>query len=272
MSRPAPRLILTRPDPDNGPWLQALTRAGVAALAWPLIEIEAPAHSALALARAWDGLPQCRAVMFVSRAAVVHFFAHRPAQGAWPDATRAWCTGPGTRQALMAQGLVPQQIDAPAQDASWDTEHLWPVVCQQIHPGHLVLFVRGDDAPLAGDAQPSPTQAGTGVGRDWLAQQVAAAQGQIRWAVAYQRACPHWSQDQRQQALQALEDGSVWVFTSAQGLKHLATLLPGADCTRAKAVATHARIAQKARELGFGQVLTCRPAVPDVLASLESMA
>ena len=177
MSRPAPRLILTRPDPDNGPWLQALTRAGVAALAWPLIEIEASAHSASALARAWNGLTQCRAVMFVSRAAVVHFFAHRPAEGAWPDATRAWCTGPGTRQALMAQGLAPQQIDAPAQDASWDTEHLWPVVCQQIQPGHVVLFVRGDDAPLAGTVAPSPTQTSTGVGRDWLAQQVAVFDG-----------------------------------------------------------------------------------------------
>ncbi|MGE3348297.1 MAG: uroporphyrinogen-III synthase, partial [Ramlibacter sp.] len=41
---------------------------------------------------------------------------------------------------------------------------------------------------------------------------------------------------------------------------------------RARAVATHPRIAQAAREAGFGVVCESRPALADVVASIESFA
>jgi len=37
-------------------------------------------------------------------------------------------------------------------------------------------------------------------------------------------------------------------------------------------VATHTRIVQAARVLGFGTVALARPALPDVSASIESLA
>jgi uroporphyrinogen-III synthase len=271
MSSPAPRLILTRPDPENAAWLGAMQRAGVNAQAWPLIDIRAMPGAAPLLSSAWRDMQLCRAAMFVSRPAVQHFFAARPQGLDWPASTRAWCTGPGTRNALLDQGLTPNQIDLPEQNGLWDTEHLWLQVSGQIHPGDEVLLVRGDEAAAKTDGAPT-NAARNGVGRDWLAEQITRAQGRIRWAVAYQRACPIWTAEQVNQAMAALQDGSVWVFSSAQGLAHLSELLPAASFHKAKALATHPRIAAKATALGFARVGACRPAVEEVLASLEFMA
>jgi uroporphyrinogen-III synthase len=266
MPSPTPRLILTRPEADSAIWQQALTEAGIQVKAWPLIEIRSLPGSQDLLKRAWAGLHECRAAMFVSRAAVLHFFAFKPPDLVWPESCRAWCTGPGTRKALLEQGLSASLIDTPAQDSSWDTEHLWPVVQAQIHRDVAVLFVRGTDA---GSSVTSPG-GDMGVGRDWLARQVEAAQGRIRWAISYQRACPSWGMDQIRQAQEAVDDGSVWLFSSSLALKHLSVLLPRQSWSGAFAIATHPRIAQKALDLGFGQVRICQPALHEVRASLES--
>ncbi len=258
-------LILTRPDPDNAPWLEALAESGQSAVAWPLIDIR-PAPDPRALQAAWARLTGCQAVMFVSRAAVQYFFAHRPAGHAWPSRTRAWCTGPGTRQALLAQGLTADQIDLPHPDGAWDTEHLWPLVRPQIEAGAHVLLVRGTDAGVT-----QPGRGGdSGVGRDWLAGQLQQAGAQLSWAVAYERARPRWDAGRLQAAATAASDGSIWVFSSSQALKHLAQLLPDQSWTQARALVTHARIAEQARGLGFVRLSVCSPSAQGVLASLES--
>ena len=97
MPGPTPRLILTRPESDNAVWQQALIQAEMRVEAWPLIEIRAMPDADAFLKRAWQGLRECRASMFVSRAAVQHFFAYKPHDLAWPQSCRAWCTGPGTQ-------------------------------------------------------------------------------------------------------------------------------------------------------------------------------
>jgi uroporphyrinogen-III synthase len=274
MNHPAVQVILTRPDPDNVPWVKALAEQGVAVRAWPLIDILPMPDASARLRPAWASLHECRAVMFVSRPAVQHFFARRPAGLAWPPNTRAWCTGPGTRRALLDQGLLPDAIDTPPPDTAWDTEHLWPVVQNQLASGDQVLFVRGTDALISAVPNPianAPDQvAQTGIGRDWLARQVAAQGAQLRWAVSYQRACPSWSPQHIGQAQSAAADGSVWVFSSAQALRHLQALLPGQSWAQANALATHDRIADFARDLGFVQVRVCQPSAQAVLASLES--
>jgi uroporphyrinogen-III synthase len=126
------------------------------------------------------------------------------------------------------------------------------------------MFVRGTDQ------SPAAMQTGQGVGRDWLARQVAGQGAEVVWAVAYRRACPEWNSGLRVQARQAASDGSVWVFSSTQALAHLRELLPGQDWTRASAIATHPRIAEQAQALGFASVRTCPPSPEGVLALLKS--
>lgn len=260
----APRVIVTRPDREAAHWVRELTARGLAATALPLIAIgpctDPAARQALADARARLALPPgYRALMFVSSNAVLHFLEGAPPL---PAGTRAWAPGPGTARALEQWGVPPTAIDGPAPDApQFDSESLWRQVAGQVQPGARVLIVRGRSAGV---------HESEGSGRDWLARQVQAAGGQVDWAVAYERGAPRFTPEEQALARAAAGDGSLWLLSSSEAVAHLAQALPGQSFAAARALATHPRIAQAARAMGFGLVRECRPALEDVVASIES--
>lgn len=274
------RVIVTRPQRDALRWVQALAGQGFDALALPLIEIH-PVSDNKALVAAWHTCGQCQAIMFVSAAAVDHFFAARPAGASLdmpPDGPRFWATGPGTVAALVRHGAAPQRIDAPAPDSGqFDSEALWHLVGAQVRPLWQVMLVRGA-AHDPGEATAAPAQDRAdglgdeqGQGRDWLAAQLERAGAQVRFVVAYWRAAPG-----AQSILQSLQDNrigddAVWLFTSGQAVSHLRASLPMLDWSRARAIASHARIAAAARSAGFGVVRESRPALADMVASIKSL-
>jgi len=254
------RVIVTRPRREAQDWVQVLRQAGHEALALPLIAI-APAPDAAALQQAWRQLAGYLGLMFVSANAVDGFFMARPPDAPLP--AQAWATGPGTVSALLRAGVPIAQITAPpAGAAQFDSEALWQLVAGRIGPGARVLIVRGADA-----AESSPQ----GAGRDWFARQVAAAGGAVDFVASYQRQRPLLDATQRQLAQAAAIDGSVWLFSSSEAVLNLQASLPQQDWRAARAVATHARIAQAVRAAGFGVVHESRPALADVRASIESM-
>jgi len=275
------RVIVTRVQPQAAQWVKLLSPR-CDAVALPLLETSALVDTAVlqAVGQHWADYA---AVMFVSSHAVDYFFASNHAvalmyKGQAAPETRAWCTGPATRAALLAQGLPAHQVDAPpAENGQFDSEALWQQVQGQITPGARVLVVRGDlrdegpetDKPESGADQPSAMQ---GVGRDWLAQTLRQAGAEVDFVVAYQRGAPVWGQAERTLATQAASDGSVWLFSSAEAVAHLPHLLPQQSWAQARAVATHARIAQAARDLGFATVRESRPTLADIFASIESLA
>ena len=272
---PSPRVIVTRPAREAAHWAALLGARGVNAVALPLIAVgpcpDAAARQALAAAR--SHLSQYRALMFVSGNAVVHFF---DSGSNWPLAhaiqaqaaikTRAWAPGPGTVRALEQVGVPRTAIDGPAPDApQFDSEALWSQVAAQIQPGDRVLIVRGRSATPQGAHESEQ-----GSGRDWLARQIEAAGGQVDFVVAYQRGAPQWTGAEVALAQQAAQDGSLWLLSSSEAVAHLAEALPGQHWGAARALATHPRIAAAARAAGFGSVRECRPALEDVVASIES--
>ncbi|MHB1123465.1 MAG: uroporphyrinogen-III synthase [Ramlibacter sp.] len=251
------RVFVTRPEREARRWVDELRLRGFDALAIPLIVI-APVADAAPLRAAWQGLPACRAAMFVSGNAVRHFFAAAPGGATWPPATRAWATGAGTLGALVSEGVPRECVDAPAQDAAqFDSETLWPQVRQQVRAGDRVLIVRGGDA------------SGAAAGRDWLARQLAVAGAVVETVASYRRGPPMLDGQQRAYALAGASDG-VWLFSSSEAIGHLRGLFPGQSWQAARAVATHPRIAQAAREAGFGVVCESRPSMDGVTAVLES--
>lgn len=262
------RVIVTRPQRDAQGWVRELSAAGLDVVALPLIDI-APVADQSRLHRAWQGLGDYLGVMFVSGNAVDAFFAARPAGGAAFGAsaagqTRAWATGPGTGAALLRAGVDPAFIDAPAADAAqFDSEALWQVVGARLKVGDRVLIVRGTD----GQAE-RPEQ---GVGRNWFARRVEEAGGAVDFVISYQRGLPRFSPAQLQATRAAATDGAVWLFSSSEAVANLQACLPGQDWGAARAVATHTRIAAAARAAGFGAVRESRPALADILASLESV-
>ena len=248
-------VVLTRPQAEAERWAARLHERGLQPLLLPLLQI-GPPPDPQALRAACQRAGECAAVMFVSANAVQGFFAVAP-EFAGP---RAWAPGLATRDALRAAGVPAERIDTPAEDAEqFDSESLWRQVGEQLHAGDRLLLVRGGDSE------------GRSHGRDWLVQQLAARGVAVDTLVAYVRQLPRWNDDERAAALQAAGDGSLWLFSSSEAASNLELLLPGQPWTRARAIATHPRIAQAVRSLGFGSVRESRPAFDDVVASIESV-
>ena len=278
------RILVTRPQHDAQPWVDALRAHGLDAAALPLMAIgpcsSPQSQQALQAARRAASTPgHYRAVMFVSGNAVQYFFAQNQAnvieyQRHLAINTRAWTPGPGTARALLALGMDPAQIDGPpAHAAQFESETLWQQVHVQIQRGDRVLIVRGDSgASPATTSDTSPENHTKGAGRDWLAAQLRNAGAEVEFLAVYERQVPKWSARQSQLAREAATDGSLWLLSSSEAVANLQQLLPAQSWQQGRALATHDRIASKAREAGFGLVLQSRPALQDVLASIESMA
>ena len=257
--------IVTRPEQDALRWVRELSAHGIPATALPLIDI-APTSNPQPLRQAWQQLAGYQAAMFVSGNAVQHFYALKqpPALAAAAQQalqTRAWATGPGTVAALRRAGVSREQIDAPdAAAGQFDSEALWQIVGPGVRAGARILIVRGSD------------HTGESAGRNWLAEQLAAAGAQVDTVVAYERHLPAFSPAQLAHAQLACTDGSVWLFSSSEAIQHLQTLLPDQDFSAARALATHPRIARAAHAAGFGVVCESRPALAEIVASIESLA
>lgn len=233
------RLIVTRPAAQALPWVQALRRCGVDAVALPLIGIEpiadpSPVHAA------WARLPGLDWVMFVSANAVEQFFALRPAGAAWPPALAAGAPGPGTRVALEAAGVA--RIDEPVPGRA-DSEGLWARIAHRPWAGCQALVVRGEE------------------GRDWLAEQLRGAGAEVDFVAAYRRSPPRL--DEAGAALlaaaAAVPGQHAFSFGSSEAVQHLRDLRPAADWSAAQALAGHPRIAEAARAAGFGHVEVLPP-------------
>lgn len=268
-----PRILITRPAHEAAQWVAALQLRGLPAQSLPLIDITAPQDTALLhkLQTAQQQLAQYDAVMVVSGQAARYFWAPAVVQAlahlvAIGHAPKVWAPGPGTAKTLETLGIAPSCIDQPANDAAqFDSEALWQQVHTQIQPGCRVLMVRGNDAT----ASSAPTAEGSG--RDWLAQQLQQAGALVDKVAAYQRAAPHFTPSEKALAVQAANDGSLWLFSSSQAIAHLQAQLPTQSWQQAWALTTHPRIAAAAQAIGFGAVLQCRPALQDVAVSIESM-
>jgi uroporphyrinogen-III synthase len=247
------RVVVTRPAAQAATWVQSLAKHGIDAVAVPLIDI-APPDDPAAVDAAWRDLARQRLAVFVSPNAAQAFFERRPADLAWPAATRAAAVGPGTTQALRALG-VPAIVEPVPDSAQFDSEALWQRLSIEDWTGARVLLVRGNG------------------GREWLADMLRDRGAQVQHVAAYRRIAPRLADD----ALRALEDAvarpeeHVWLFSSSEAIGHLVALRPG-PWHAARALATHPRIAERARACGFGAVHASRPTLEAVVACIQSLA
>ncbi len=252
-----PTVLVTRPQPQADEWVSALQALGLRAVAMPLLGIEAPADLAPVQA-AWHRLSQQAVVMFVSPSAVQRFFAVCPDGLAWPPGLIAAGTGPGTRQALLTAGVPARAVLTPPDTAgTFDSEALWAVLRPRWDwPGRHVLVVRGEG------------------GRDWLADTLRQHGAQVHFAEAYRRTLPVLDAAGQQRLQQALAQPAAfcWLFSSSEAIGHLPTLAPAADWGPAVALASHPRIADAARGLGFGRVQQVAPTPAAVAAALRALA
>lgn len=253
------RILVTRPAAQAGDWVRLLRGHGFDARALPLIGI-APPHDPAPVTRAWAALAGCDLAVFVSPNAVEQFFALRPDGLDWPVATRAASPGPGTDTVLARHGVPLAQRVAPAADAvQFDSESLWQQLQREDWHGRRVLIVRGDG------------------GREWLAARLREAGATVELLAAYARTAPSLDAAEQALLLQALAAPAdhLWFFSSSEAIDHLedlaAALGRAPDWSAAWALATHPRIAGRARRLGCTQVIESPPMVEAVVAALTPM-
>lgn len=233
--------------------MHALRGRGVDAAALPLMAIR-PVSDQLALQALLASAGSYSAMLWVSPQAVAHAHAFAVAS----PATRCWAPGPGTAAALHARGVAPTRIDQPARDAAqFDADALWAVVASQVRPGHRLLVLRG----VSPDGRS---------GRDDFIERCRAAGSHVDIGVAYGREVPVWTAAQQTLAQRSLDAASIWLLSSSESVRHLSVLLPGGCFHHTKALVTHPRIALSAREHGFGEIITTRPTLDEVVQGLLS--
>ena len=249
------RLLVTRPQPQADAWVARLRTQGIEAVALPLLAIDAVVDLG-ELHAAWRDLPRYALVLFVSPNAVSHFFAARPAELAargWPAGTRAGATGPGTLQALQRAGVPATLCVAPPCDAlQFDSAALWAQLRDETWTGREVLVLRGDG------------------GRDEFAGYLRAAGAAVRFTQAYHRGPARLSATEQALLASAIARPArhLWWLSSAEAVGYLPQLAPQADWRDACALASHPRIAARAREVGFGLVFEAPPTLDAVHAAL----
>lgn len=252
----APTVVVVRPRAQAAAWVDELAALGVAARALPLIAI-LPAPEPARVAEAFAAVAASTAqpvLVFVSPNAVHGFFDAATAS-AWPAQARAAATGPGTVAALRERGVPGDCIVAPdAGAAQFDSEALWSRVAAWPWAGRPVWIVRGNG------------------GRDWLGDQLRAAGAQVRVVQSYGRAAPSLAPDERALLAAALAEPGrwIWMFSSSEAIDNLAALVPAARWSAGRALASHPRIAERARLLGFGSVATIAPSPAAVAAALAA--
>jgi uroporphyrinogen-III synthase len=119
-----------------------------------------------------------------------------------------------------------------------------------------------------------------GAGRDWLTDALSAAGAQVQSVSVYRREAPNADAATLSLLRKLLlrPPGSMrpasWLLTASEGVRNLQDLLPraGMDATGLAAhlaLATHARIAESARDIGFGRVVLCTPDAASILQALR---
>lgn len=257
-------LVVTRPQPDAALWVQQLQSQGVAATAVPMMQI-GPSRSPAAVAAVQVALQQLdsyHALMFVSGNAVRYFFALLRSQAVQcPRHVQCWSPGPGTSQALLGEGFSPSALIQPALDApQFDSESLWEQAQHHVRTGHKVLIVRGGDGQQA-----------SGRGRQWLTDQLHLRGAQVDFAPVYERQGPPITPALLQAIERLRAEQATWLFSSSECMQHLVHCNPAWSWHAHTAIATHPRIAQQARQAGFGNVIETTPTLPSITASIKSL-
>lgn len=243
------RIVVTRPAHQAGPLLDALRAVGAEPILLPLLEILPPADP-LPLQEAAAQLADTRFAIFVSPNAVRHALPVLRRAGTWPEGCRAIAVGPGTADALRAEGgpaaLVPS--------ARHDSEGVLALPELQDVRGARILIFRGDDGrPLLGDS-------------------LLARGAQMSYVPCYRRLLPTDTPG-RLSVLFAGTPPDAFVVTSSEAARHLFDSA-GAHIAQplqsVPVIVPHPRIADTVRDAGGWAEIAAGEGEAAMLAALDT--
>jgi len=252
-------VIVTRPAAPGQRLVAALRRRGGEVAWWPAFDIAPPANEA-AVRRALDQLADYDLALFVSPNAV-HATAQRLSAD-WPASTVIGAVGASTRAAAAAElpggGAAP--IVAPDDDDESGSEGFWRAWRATGRRARRVLVLRA------------------ATGRDWIIDQLRAADAEVDALAVYDRSSHALSEGDRTRLIGWMRTGvpPITVVSSAEAvgaiLEQVHRIEGAAEwLRRGLAIATHPRVAQRLQAAGFTNVEACAPEDSAVIGKLESI-
>jgi len=238
------RIVITRPARQAAGLAQQIAVLGGKPVVFPAIVILPPVDRS-ALERAQHDLAQYDYAVFVS-ANAVEYGVGNPAS--WPVNLVALAPGAATAAALAAVGIGNIRIPA----TTMDSEGLLELPELADVAGKRIVIYRG------------------GGGRELLGETLVGRGARVDCVDCYRRAKPHGDFTTIASAWRAGEIDAL-TLTSSEGLDNLWELFD--DVSRPSIIATptfvpHARIAERARGLGFRRVIVTAPTDAGLLSSL----
>lgn len=245
------RVLITRPAWPAARTAARLAALGAVPLVFPTLVIAPPAEVA-AVESARTRLAEFDAAVFVSPSAVEMFLAPYGARPhALPARLALFAPGPGTAEALSAVGA--EDVTIP-EDERYDAEGLLalPALGPEAIAGRRVLIVRGER------------------GRDDLPETLRARGAEVELIAAYRSEAPATPPEGLLELIDRRSIDSISVMSS-EAVSNLVALVspPRREALLALPLyASHPRIAEAARTLGFSEVMTTRAGDAGLIAAL----
>ena len=258
-------VVITRPLAQARPLAARVAALGRTVELLPLLDI-APLPDTTRLQATLARLADYALVAFVSPNAIDAAFAHIRQ---WPPGVTLAVLGEGSRAALAAHGVTPQQVNivSPADAAHSDSEHLLQTLDLAALKGRKVLIVRGES------------------GRELMADGLRAAGAEVEVVAAYRRSIPALTPALKARLSALLAQQNDWLITSSEALRGLLDLLRQMDCEQPPVapqqgyvvsmqqqhlIVPHARIADNASNLGFTHLTLTGSGDERLLGALQS--
>lgn len=252
-------VVITRPQAQSDSLAQRVAAIGRDAIIFPLLEIH-PLADPAQLKSLLNDLASYAMVAFVSPNAINAAFTYLQS---WPSSVIFAVMGEGSRAALAQHGVSSANatIVSPLDPQRTDSQTLLQILDLAALKGKRVLIIRGES------------------GRELLADGLTAAGVQVTQVAAYRRVVPKLDNALRRQLLQLLEARHDWILTSSEALRNLMRMVDQladgagvAKMQQQRIFVPHARIAESARMLGFGDITLTGSGDEQLLAALQSAA
>ncbi len=288
-------VIVTRPAQDAAPLIELLRERGHEVIAFPVLGIE-PVEDAGALAVALARIADYRLVVFVSPNAIRQALAHR--SGAWPRDVTIAVMGPGSVSVLHGLGITASDVrivspsDARSEHAvaADATSSALPHASASLRRYDSEALLAALDAAIglrAGFTGRVLIVRGNG-GRAWFADRLRERGIRVDEIESYRRVMPEPDEAASSAMRRLFRDDAhaAFIVTSSEGLSNLVALIEAvvvpdaAELAGARErlrawlfrqciVAPHARIAEKARRMGFSTISLAAPGVSGIVAAIE---
>jgi uroporphyrinogen-III synthase len=271
------KIIVTRPRDQLNHAIKSIQEdlidndVDLEVLGLPLLEIVSDMNESLAK-ELYQGLLEAQWLSFVSpNAFLTADQLLKTFHYDWPTHLKLALIGGGSEKIILESRFKPSLIVKPATEEQWDSEGLWLQLFAQEKDwdGKKFLIVRSD------------------TGRDWLVNRLESEKADVQLISIYKRKNLDRNDEYWQNFLKMWESLSspralnestplIWIMSSSLACQYLSQTLitlglKEVILSQSIALATHEKIAQTAKDIGFSRVMNILPGQESISQNIKNL-